>query len=177
MSLKVSVYIATSLDGFIARKNGDIDWLPTPTEGGEDFGYADFMSTVDTIVMGRNTFEKVLTFGGWPYDKKVVVLTSRDLTLPTNLIDKVESLHLSPRKLIHELELRGMRHIYLDGGVTIQRFIQEGLVNELTLTTIPILIGEGLPLFGALKKDVPLELIHATSFTNGFVQKKYVIPT
>lgn len=175
MSLKVSVYIATSLDGFIARKNGDLDWLPTPTEGGEDYGYADFMSTVNAIVMGRNTFEKVLSFGGWHYDKKVFVLTSRNLTLASELSNKVEGLHLSPRELTQELERRGIRHIYLDGGVTIQRFLREGLVNEMTITIIPVLIGEGLPLFGALDKDIPLQLIEASSFSNGFVQKKYKV--
>ena len=173
MPLKVSVYIATSLDGFIARQNGDLDWLPAPTEGGEDFGYAKFMFTIDHIVMGRNTFEKVLTFGGWHYDKKVIVLTSRDLTLAPDLTGKVEALHLSPRELIRELEQRGVRHIYLDGGATIQRFLREGLVDEMTLTTIPILIGEGLPLFGSLEKDIKLDLLEARSFPNGFVQKKY----
>ena len=175
MSLKVSVYIATSLDGFIARKNDDLDWLPTPTEGGEDFGYAEFMSTIDAIVMGRNTFEKVLTFGSWQYDKKVFVLSSRKLTIAPELSDMVEALHLSPRELIRELEQRGIRHIYLDGGVTIQRFLREGLVDEMTLTTIPVLIGEGLPLFGALEKDIPLTLIEARSFSNGMVQKKYKV--
>jgi dihydrofolate reductase len=173
MSVKVSVYIATSLDGFIARKNGDLDWLPAPTEGGEDFGYAEFMSTIDYIVMGRNTFEKALTFGGWHYDKKVIVLTGRELTLPPDLTDKVEALHLPPRSLLHELERRGVRHIYLDGGVTIQRFLREGLVDEMTITTIPILIGEGLPLFGSLAGDVPLELLTSRSFANGFVQSVY----
>lgn len=175
MTLKISVYIATSLDGFIARKNGDLDWLPAPTEGGEDFGYAGFMSTIDHIVMGRNTFEKVLSFGSWHYDKKVIVLTSRDLTLAPELTDKVEALHLSPRELVRELEQRGSRHIYLDGGVTIQRFLREGLVNEMTITTIPILIGEGLPLFGALEKDIPLQLLAVHSFSNGFVQKIYKV--
>lgn len=172
MNVKVSVYIAASLDGFIARKNGDIDWL-TGGEGGEDYGYAEFMSDIDHIVMGRNTFEKVLTFGGWHYDKKVIVLTSRDLTIPPNLTGKVEALHLSPRSLLHELELRGARHIYLDGGVTIQRFLREGLADEMTITTIPILIGEGLPLFGPLAGDVKLELLASRSFTNGFVQNVY----
>ena len=147
MSIKVSVYIAASLDGFIARKNGDIDWLSTGGEGGEDFGYTTFMASIDMIVMGRNTFEKVLTFGSWPYDKKVIVLSNRDLTLPLHLTGKVETLHHPPRELLHELERRGSRHIYLDGGLTIQRFLREGLVNEMTITTIPILIGEGLPLF------------------------------
>lgn len=174
MTIKVSVYIAVSLDGFIARKNGDIDWL-TGGESGEDYGYADFMSTVDHVVMGRNTFEKVLSFGGWHYKKKVIVLTSRDLTLTPELSDKAEALHLSPRELIHELERRGSRHIYLDGGVTVQRFLRAGLVDEMTITTIPILIGEGLPLFGALEKDVRLELLKSQSFKNGFVQNIYKV--
>lgn len=174
--MKVSVYIAASLDGFIARKDGSLDWLPAGSEGGEDFGYADFMSSVDHIVMGRNTFEKVLTFGGWPYDKKVIVLTSRDLTLPPELTDKVEALHLSPRELIHEMDSRGAKSIYLDGGVTIQHFLRDGLVNEMTITTIPVLIGEGVSLFGKLGKDIKLELIKSRSFKNGFVQNRYKIP-
>lgn len=173
MTVKISVYIATSADGFIARKNGDIDWLPPGSEGGEDYGYAEFISTVDYIVMGRNSFEKVLTFGEWPYDKKVIVLTSRDLTLLPKLADKVEPLHLSPRELIQEMDIRGAKRIYLDGGVTIQRFLREGLVDEMTITTIPILIGEGLPLFGELEKDINLELMTSKSFKNGFVQTRY----
>ncbi len=174
--MKVSVYIAASLDGFIARKDGSLDWLPAGSEGGEDFGYADFMSSVDHIVIGRNTFEKVLTFGGWPYDKKVIVLTSRDLTLPPELTDKVEALHLSPRELIHEMDSRGAKSIYLDGGVTIQHFLRDGLVDEMTITTIPVLIGEGVSLFGKLGKDIKLELIKSRSFKNGFVQNRYKIP-
>ena len=172
MSIKVSVYIATSLDGFIARKNGDIDWL-TGGEGGEDYGYAEFMSGIDHVVMGRNTYEKVLTFGGWHYDKKVIVLTSRYITIPSELSDKVEALNLSPRELVSEMDSRRAKHIYLDGGVTIQRFLREGLVDVMTITTIPILIGEGLPLFGKLEEDVKLELIKSESFNNGFVQNKY----
>ena len=172
MTLKVSVYIAVSADGYIARKNGEIDWLPGG-EGGEDYGYAEFMSGIDHVVMGRNTFEKVLTFGGWHYEKKVIVLTSRKLTLAPELTDKAEALHLSPLELVHELERRGSRHIYLDGGVTIQNFLREGLVDEMTITTIPILIGEGLPLFGSLEKDIKLELLVSRSFRNGLVQNKY----
>ena len=172
MNVRVSVYIATSLDGFIARKNGDIDWL-SGGEGGEDYGYAEFMSTVDVIVMGRNTYEKVLSFGGWPYQKKVIVLTSRDLPVPADLPDKIERLHLSPGELIGELQSRDIRQIYLDGGVTLQRFLRAGLVDEMTITTIPVLIGEGLPLFGALDRDVRVELLRSQSFKNGFVQNKY----
>jgi dihydrofolate reductase len=175
MTVKVSVYIAVSLDGFIARKNGDLDWLPTGEEGGEDFGYAEFMSTIDHVVMGRNTFEKVLTFGDWHYDKKVIVLTNRDLNIPSELADKVEALHLSPRELVNEMEGRGAKGIYLDGGVTIQRFLRESLVDEMTITTIPILLGEGLSLFGKLDKDIKLKLVKSKSFKNGFVQNKYKV--
>lgn len=174
MTIKVSVYIATSLDGFIARPNGAIDWL-TGGESGQDYGYADFISTIDHIVMGRNTYEKVLTFGSWPYEKKVIVLTSKDLSLPPELAGKVEPLSLPPRELTAELERRSAIHIYLDGGNTIQRFLREDLVDEMTITTIPVLIAEGLPLFGHLEKDIRLALIESNSFENGFVQSKYKV--
>jgi len=175
MTLKVSVYIATSLDGYIARPNGDIDWL-TGGENAEDYGYAEFMSSVDHIVMGRHTYEKVLTFGGWPYEKRVFVLTSRDLIIPDELSAKGEPLNLLPADLLRRLEVHDAKHIYLDGGVTIQRFIREGLVDEMTITTIPVLIGKGLPLFGPLERDVRLELLDSRSFKNGFVQNRYRIP-
>jgi dihydrofolate reductase len=174
MTIKVSVYIATSLDGFIARRNGDIDWLHGG-EGGGDYGYAGFISTVDQIVMGRNTYEKVLTFGGWPYERKVIVLTSRDLTIPEQLSGKVEAHHLRPSDLLRQLEAQNVKHIYLDGGATIQGFLREGLVDEITITTIPVLIGEGLPLFGPLNQDIKLELLASRSFPNGFVQTQYRI--
>lgn len=174
MTVKVSVYIAISLDGFIARKNGKIDWL-TGGEVGADYGYAEFISTIDHIVMGRNTYEKVLTFGGWPYEKPVIVLTSRNLSIPPGLANKVETLHLPPSELLQELERRGARHIYLDGGVTIQHFLRANLVDEMTITTIPILISEGLSLFGALDRDMKLELLTSQSFKNGFVQNKYKV--
>ena len=174
VSLKISVYIATSLDGFIARTNGDIDWL-TGGEGGGEYGYEEFIADIDHIVMGRNTYEKVLTFGGWPYAKKVIVLSSRALTIPPELSDRVEAVNLSPDELASEMEARGAKHIYRDGGVTIQRFLRAGMVNEMTITTIPILIGEGLPLFGKLERDAKLELITSASFKNGFVQNTYKI--
>jgi dihydrofolate reductase len=174
MTVKVSAYIATSLDGYIARRNGDIDWLAGGEEA-ENYGYAEFISSVDHIVMGRNTYEKVLTFGSWPYEKKVIVLTSRDPLIPRELSDKVEAVNLPPADLLRRLEVHDAEHIYLDGGVTIQRFLREGLVDEMTITTIPVLIGEGLPLFGPLEKDVKLALIDSRSFRNGFVQNKYKI--
>lgn len=174
MLVKVSVYIATSLDGFIARKDGAIDWLPTGDEGGEDFGYAEFTSTVDHLVMGRNTYETALTFGEWPYSgKKVTVLSSKNIEAPAELKDKVDFLNQAPHELIKTLEQKGTKHIYLDGGNTIQRFLRAGLVDEMTITKIPILIGEGLPLFGSLQSDIKLNLMESKSFKNGFVQSKY----
>lgn len=175
MTVKISVYIATSLDGFIARTNGDIDWL-TGGSDAEDFGYAEFIATVDHIVMGRNTYEKVLGFGEWPYEKKVIVLTSRELIIPEALSGKVETFNLSPSDLLRRLEIHDARHVYLDGGVTIQRFLREGLVDELTVTTLPVLIGAGLRLFGPLDGDVRLELLSSRSYSNGFVQNRYRIP-
>jgi dihydrofolate reductase len=174
MTIKISVYIATSLDGFIARKNGDIDWLPAADDSGEDYGYKEFISSIDLLVMGRHTYEKVLTFETWPYlDKKVIVLSSGNPRLPKERADKVEVLNQTPRDLLKTLTGKGARHVYLDGGKTIQLFLKEGLVDELTITTIPVLIGEGLSLFGPLNQDIKFQLTDSKYFKNGFVQSKY----
>ncbi|MEZ0609951.1 dihydrofolate reductase family protein [Fibrella sp. WM1] len=174
-ALKLSVYIATSLDGFIARPNGDIDWLTDPafTIPNEDFGYQTFIDSIDALVMGRGTYEKVVTFPEWPYPKRVFVL-SRTLTNVSDAFrDKVELLSLSPRELVTYLTGRGYRHIYLDGGQTIQQFLGDGLVDELTITRIPVLLGEGIPLFGGTGSDIPLQHLRTTTYPNGFVQSVY----
>jgi dihydrofolate reductase len=176
VSIKASVFIATSLDGFIARANGDLDWLTeaqsTSTE--QDYGYQEFMDTVDTIVLGRNTFELVLTFDTWPYSgKKVVVLSSKPSAVPSHLVDEVEWLSLPPQRLAEHLAARGATHLYVDGGKTIQGFLRAGLIDELTITRGPILIGTGVPLFGSLNHDVRLTHIATRQFENGFVQSNY----
>ena len=174
MVIKISVFIATSLDGFIARKNGDIDWLPAVNDSGEDYGYGEFISSIDHLVMGRHTYEKALTFGDWPYPgRKVLVLSSGSPRLPLELADKVMILNQSPRALLETLKGFGARHVYLDGGNTIQLFLKNDLVDEMTITTIPVLIGNGVPLFGPLKHDLKFQLIESKSFKNGFVQRKY----
>jgi dihydrofolate reductase len=176
VSIKASVFIATSLDGFIARANGDLDWLAgaESASAGQDYGYQEFMDTVDTIVVGRNTFELVLTFDTWPYSgKRVVVLSSGPNAIPLHLADDVEWLSLPPRRLVERLAARGATHLYVDGGKTIQGFLNAGLINELTITRIPILIGTGVPLFGPLNHDVSLTHIATRQFENGFVQSKY----
>lgn len=177
MSIRASVYIATSLDGFISRVDGSLDWLETANAMvplGEDCGYAAFMQTIDTLVMGRNTFEQVLTFDPWPYpDHKVIVLTSRPLTLPLALASKVSVMADSPRHLVDQLAARGAQHLYIDGGQTIQSFLSAGLINQITITVIPILLGAGRPLFGPLGHDQKLRLISSHAYEFGFVQSTY----
>jgi dihydrofolate reductase len=178
VSIKASVFIATSFDGFIARANDDLDWLT----GGEsasteqDYGYQEFMDSVDTIVIGRNTFEQVLTFDTWPYSgKKVVVLSSKPNAVPQHLTNNVEWLSLQPQHLVERLASQGATHLYVDGGKTIQGFLKAGLINELIVTRIPVLIGTGIPLFGPLNHDIKLTHVATRQFENGFVQSRYRI--
>lgn len=171
--MQISVFIGTSLDRFIARPDGAIDWLGEPTVDGEDFGYGAFMAGIDVLVMGRRTYEKVLTFGDWPYEKPVVVMTSRSLTAPAGAA--VEFRPGTPREVVEELRGRGVEGVYLDGGALIQSFLREGLVDRLVITTIPVLIGEGIPLFGVLEHDVRLEHTATRSFPDGQVQSDYAV--
>ena len=175
--MKASVFIATSLDGFIARPDGEIDWLgDPPTEGADDYGYEKFMDTVDVLVMGRNTYEKVLTFGGWPYGAKpVVVLSSRTLHIPERIATSVETMSCSPAELVGRLSERGAKHLYIDGGRTIQQFLDAGLIQRLIITRIPVLIGSGIPLFGPLQRDIKLRHIETHVFSNGLVQSEYEV--
>lgn len=174
--MRVSVYIAASLDGFIARPDGDIAWLTAfPDSDGEDYGYYDFLDSVDAIVMGRHTFEKVLTFGAWPFDdaKRVVVLSSTLATLPDDLPATVTLAAGSPAEVLAQLAAEKIEHIYLDGGQTVQRFLAAGLVNRITLTHLPILLGQGIPLFGPLPDDISLRHVTTQSYPSGFVQSTY----
>jgi len=146
-----SVYIATSLDGFIATSDGGLDWLDEiPNPDGSDHGYAEFMSGIDAIVMGRKTFEKVLTFSLWPYDKPVYVLSRSKVRVPNELENKVEIVNENPKTLVDQLKERGHQNLYIDGGITIQGFLEEDLIDELIITRIPVPLGNGAPLFGKL---------------------------
>jgi len=167
-----SVFIGISVDGFIARPDGALDFLPP--DGGEPHGYNEFFSSVDALVVGRGTFETVLAFPDWPYgDKPVFVLSSRQLDLSKLAAGKVEQVQGSPLEIIAKLEGRGMRHIYVDGGITIQRFLREGLIQRLIITRVPVLIGQGIPLFGALPHDVRLEHVHTQAYASGLVRTEY----
>ena len=174
MPARCSVFIATSLDGFIARPNGDLDWLDranATVPEGEDCGYQAFMDTVDILVMGRHTYEKVRTFGAWPYEKPVVVLSSNPIDIHPD-IDATHSCE-SPQTLHARLSAEGAKRLYIDGGNTIQRFLAAGLITALTITLIPILLGEGIPLFGPQTEDIALTHQETLSYPFGFVQLKY----
>ncbi len=169
------VFIATSLDGFIARTNHDIDWLMKIDTGDEDQGYFDFIKSVDGIVMGRGSYEKVLTFETWPYDIPVVVMskTLTDVDIPDHLTDKISLTSLPPTALMDKLSADGWSRAYIDGGRIIQSFIKLGLIQDIIITTIPILIGDGIRMFGEIEKDIDLEHITTKSFKSGLVQNHY----
>ena len=172
--MKASVFIATSLDGFIARLDGGLDWLPA--DGGEPHGYDEFMATVDALVIGRKTFETVLTFDAWPYGTKpVVVLSTRpsELRAPADAV--CDFMDGTPDEIVTRLTQRGMKHLYIDGGVTIQGFLKAGLIQRLTITRIPVLLGSGISLFGSLPRDIRLEHVATRSYPSGMVQSEYVI--
>ncbi|MGC2167290.1 MAG: dihydrofolate reductase family protein [Gallionella sp.] len=178
MSIKASVFIATSLDGFIARKDGALDWLPGSdgNSDGEDFGYREFMASVDTLVIGRNTYDLVLSFGAWPYaGKQVIVLSSRYPAEFQSLAENVEGTSLAPHALVKLLDARGARNLYVDGGKTIQAFLRAGLIDEMIIARIPVLLGDGISLFGGLKQDVPLGHRSTRAYQNGIVQSRYEV--
>jgi dihydrofolate reductase len=174
--LKASVYVATSLDGFIARENGDVDWLSGGDSDGtvEDYGFHEFLDSIDILVMGRKTFEMVVAAGQWPYgSKQVVVLSSRPVQIPSHLVETVDSQSSSPTELVKQLSESGAKHLYVDGGRTIQGFLNAGLIQHIIITRVPVLIGKGIPLFGPVNKDIRLQHLETRSFPNGFVQSKY----
>jgi len=174
--MNATVYIATSLDGFIARENGELDWLhAVGTAGDEDYGYKAFMQTVDAIVMGRHTYEKVRTFNKWPYDKPVIVLASRLLAIPPELQGAVEHMSGQPAEILIRLSARGMHHAYVDGGKTIQGFLEAGAIQRLIITRIPVLIGRGIPLFGPISRDIHLRHLETRQYQNGLVQSEYAV--
>jgi dihydrofolate reductase len=167
-----SVFVGTSIDGFIARRNGAFDFLPA--DGGEPHGYEEFIASVDALVIGRNTFEVVAAFPEWPYgDKRVVVLSSKTLDLSRVRGGIVEQMTGDPAGIVSKLAASGVQHIYVDGGITIQSFLRAGLVQRLIITRVPVLIGEGIPLFGVLGRDVQLKHIATQQYASGLVKSEY----
>ncbi len=171
--MKASVFVGTSVDGFIARPDGTFDFLPPG--GGEEHGYEAFFASVDALVIGRKTYETVLPFKEWPYGTKpVFVLSSRPLP-PAPAGAVVERLSGAPADVVSQLEARGLRHLYVDGGATIQQFLRAGLVQRLVVTRVPVLIGEGIPLFGFTGRDIILRHVATRSYGTGLVQSEYEV--
>jgi dihydrofolate reductase len=172
----ISVFCGTSLDGFIARPDGTFDFLPQ--DGGEPHGYDEFIASVDAIVMGRKTFETVLTLGPWPYgNKRVVVLSSRPVDLSAVSGGVVEQMAGTPVEIVTKLAVSGAHNLYIDGGITIQQFLRAGLIQRLVITRVPVLIGEGIPLFGTLPADIRLRHVATRQFPSGLVSSEYLVAT
>lgn len=179
MMIHTSVFIAASLDGFIARRDGTIDWLDEANSmvpEGEDCGFLAFMKSIDTLVMGCKTYEQVLSFGQWPYNETpVVVMSHNHIDIPRELGGKLSQSSDDPRQLLDTLAEKGVERVYVDGGNTIQRFLSEELINEITITSIPVVIGEGISLFGNIGKDIRLTHKKTIAYDFGFVQTTYSV--
>ncbi|MFC2122230.1 dihydrofolate reductase family protein [Bacteroidota bacterium] len=168
------VYIATSLDGFIATIDGGVDWLnaiPNPEQS--DYRFANFMIGIDAIIMGRNTFEQVITFGTWPYDKPVFVLSTTLTEIPNGYESKVEIVSGDLNELINRLHEKGYSNLYVDGGKTIQNFLKEDLIDAMIITKVPILLGDGIPLFGKLTQSLKFEHIKTEVINYSLVMSYY----
>ena len=172
--MTISVFIGTSVDGFIARPNGDLDFLPA--DGGEPHGYNEFIAGIDALVIGRKTFETVLAFPSWPYGKKrVVVLSSHPLDLSAAKGAVIEQMAGSPAEIVAKLRATGAHHLYIDGGITIQGFLRAGLIQRLIITRVPVLIGQGVPLFSTLPQDIQLRHVATQHYKSGLVKTEYQV--
>ncbi|WP_424927241.1 dihydrofolate reductase family protein [Amaricoccus tamworthensis] len=173
------VFIAMSLDGFIARTDGSINWLLRQDTGEEDHGFDAFISGMDGLVMGSGTFRSVQEFDPWPYKVPVVVMSASMTVddIPERLRGGVEISGERPEALMERLKSRGWKRAYVDGGQVIQSFLRAGLIVDMTVTVIPILIGEGRGLFGAVDRDIDLELTDVKSFPSGLVSNTYRVIT
>jgi dihydrofolate reductase len=173
--MRTSVYVGTSLDGFIARPNGDLDWLDNSENHNREVleSYNEFISTIDAIVIGRGTFEKVLTFPSWPYEKKVFVLSTGLTQLPESVREKAALLSMKPHEVLRYLANQGFSHVYVDGGKVIQSFLKDDCIDELIITKIPVLLGGGIPLFGELDRDLHFKHVRTKVYSNGLVKNQY----
>jgi dihydrofolate reductase len=170
--MKASVFIATSVDGFIARLDDGLDWLPTDPE---PHGYDEFFASIDGLVIGRKSFDVVKKFSVWPYGTKPVIVLSTTLTSVGVPGANCEVMAGTPNEIARRLAQRGMRHVYIDGGETIQSFLEAGLIQRLIITRIPVLLGSGVPLFGAFSRDIRLQHVATRAYPSGIVQSEYAI--
>ena len=176
MEIKNKVFIATSLDGYIADKNGGIDWLHSiPNPDNNDMGYEKFISQLDALVMGRTTFETICGFDiDWPYKKPVFVLSNNLKSIPKEFEGKAELVHGTLKEILTKIHSKGYYKLYIDGGKTIQGFLKEDLIDEITITIIPYLLGRGIPLFTELPRRLEFECVDSKIFLDKVVQNHFV---
>ena len=176
MKIRNSVYIGTSIDGYIADKEGGIGFLDSiPLPKDLDMGYHSFMERIDALVMGKTTFETVLSFDiEWPYKKPVFVLSKSLKAIPEELAGKVEIVQGPLEEIIKLLNDRGYLRLYIDGGKTVQSFLQEDLIDEMIITVIPVLVGGGASLFGELHELIKFECVEVNHFVDKIVQMRYL---
>ncbi|MGL1893633.1 MAG: dihydrofolate reductase family protein [Spirochaetaceae bacterium] len=173
--MKNIVYISSSLDGFIAKKDGGLDWLMNiPNPDNNDYGFSAFMESIDGLIMGRNTFEMVLSFGEWLYTKKVFVLSNTLKTIPEHLKDRAEIVNGELTQIVTKLNDRGFNNLYIDGGKTIQSFLKLDLIDEMIISQVPILLGSGIPLFSDLDKELNFKVVKTEKLNDFLVQSHYV---
>jgi dihydrofolate reductase len=170
--MQLSAFCGVSVDGFLARTNHALDFLDVG--GDEPHGFEEFYRSVDVLVIGRKTFEVVLALGKWPYGKKpVVVLSSRPLDFSAIKGGVVEQMTGEPAEIATQLKAHAFKHAYIDGGITIQRFLSAGLIDRRVITRVPVLIGEGIPLFGPVPRDITLNHVETRSYRSGLEQSEY----
>ena len=173
--LKTTVFCGVSLDGFLARPDDSLDFLKACE--GLPHGFEEFYRSVDVVVIGRRTFDVVLRLGhlGLYGEKRVVVLSSRPLDFSAVKSGNVEQMSGTPREIVAKLQASGAKHAYIDGGITIQSFLRAGLIDRLVITRLPVLIGQGIALFGALERDIHLRLVASRAYKGGMVQNEYEV--
>jgi dihydrofolate reductase len=176
MNKKNSLYIATSLDGYIADKNGGLAWLDSiPNPDGDDMGYVAFIDEIDALVMGRTTFETVLGFDvDWPYAKPVYVLSNTMTEIPKSHEGKAFLVKGTLSEILRQIHEKGYFRLYIDGGITIQNFLKEDLIDEMVITRFPVLLGGGSQLFSDLIKSLEFELVNSKVQLNQLVQSHYI---
>jgi len=169
---KVSIYIASSIDGYIARKDGNLDWLHYGHTGDEDYGFKKFTSTVDAVIMGKNTYEVVSSFDEWAYKDKRVIVLSHTLA---KVRKEAELFSGELTELLAKLHAENVKHVWVDGGITASKFLEAGLVDDITISIIAMVLGSGIPLFSAMNQEHRCRLISTQSYPSGLAQLKYEV--
>lgn len=171
-SPKISIYIAVSIDGYIARKDGGLDWLEYGHTGDEDYGFKKFINSIDALILGRNTYEVVCAFGEWPYKGKRVIVLSDTLK---EVREEAELFCGQLTNLVSMLHSKGIKHVWIDGGITVSKFLELGLVDEITISVIATILGSGIPLFNVMNREHRCRLLSTQSYPSGLVQLKYEV--